>query len=244
MKNIDNDHDNDAIAFYKAIYMDLKWAKARKSGIYRRKNKEYAVSGDVCFNLRLGKQTNCIDSIIGKDYPDIPDILNRYIQSGLNMSILPKTGALNNAKKGLGFDRMDTFIWALSLYYYKDRDMKALILNNGATLNMGIMNRLTLKDFLDSYNSVYDLCRDLYGISRKLVRRMIESGPKAVTNIDDLKDYVLLAIDFWRERAKTYRKLDGLNEYLPDKSDIIHKKTITGWFEKIKKIRSKSARVR
>ena len=64
-----------------------------------------------------------------------------------NISLLPQTGDLQNVKKGIGSDRLDTFVWALNAYYSND---VCLLLNHSTQENIS-----RLKSYLSSYKDVY-----------------------------------------------------------------------------------------
>ena len=56
----------------------------------------------------------------------------KLYKSVLNISFMPQTGNLQSAKKGIGNDRLDTFIWALNSYYI---DETSLLFNNSTFNN-------------------------------------------------------------------------------------------------------------
>ena len=126
----------------------------------------------------------------------------------MNISILPKTGGLNNIKKSLGNDRFDTFAYFMNQYY---EGIKVPIINAGA-LNMCIVNRLELQDFLDSYNTAGEFFADIYGIDETFVRELIESGKSLITNKKDYCNYMKLACKYWELRLKQKKIKNYLND--------------------------------
>ncbi len=237
MNIIQSDSCDEAFGFYENIYNNLSYKGyinryRRNVAVYRAVNKEFIVSGDICFNIRFGNRSDCIGSLVPADVK-LPEVFNKYMHSCLNMSILPVQGQLNNIKKGIGDDRIDTFIWALNLYYTGYG--KVLLINNGNYKRSNMSNRLNIVDFLNEFKDVYHFCSVIYSISKKMVDRMINSGANPITILPDLESYVLLTIDFWKERELRYRKIERIKEYLPGKEDIINPMMIKKWFEDIPK---------
>ena len=233
MKYINLDSSDDAFNFYESVYaglvpMGYSRKYKREIASYPLGNKSFIVSGDVCFNIKLGNQRDCMGSLIPKGI-QVPMIIDKYIHSALNISILPVEGNLNGIKKGIGDDRMDTFIWALDHYYKGENE--AIILNNGNYPQLKMVNRLTVKEFLAGYNGVNQFCKKIYGITPKIVKTMSDSGSNSITTLKKLKEYVLLAIDFWRARAAYYRNIPGIQDYLPTRNEIIRKDVIIKWFD-------------
>ncbi len=233
MNIIQSDSCDEAFSFYEAIYKDFAYRGyisrfRRNVADYMPVNDVFIVSGDICFNIKFSSQKDCIGSLVPVD-KQVPEILNTYLHSCLNMSILPVQGQLNNIKKGIGDDRMDTFIWALNMYY--SGESKALFLNNGNYKQSNMPTRLNVAAFLDNFEDVYHFCKIIYGISGKIVDRMINSGSQALITLPDLENYVHLAVDFWKERELKYRKIETIKEYLPGKEDIINHRMIKKWFE-------------
>ncbi len=111
-----------------------------------------------------------------------------------NISIMPQNGALNLAKKMLGNDRLDVFIWALNEYYEN---------GNGLILNCSSNEYLpSLKLFLGLFSGVNDYCRCMYQIDEDLVQRLVVSGTKPLDCVSRAKEYMDLAEEFWAQRDK------------------------------------------
>jgi len=223
MKTIDTDISEDARKCYSKIYSkSLIWVKGEKNGKYSFEfkgiEKEIEVAGDVCVNFGMAGKFGFLNSFQRKkgEKLRLPESFEKYCNTILNMSILPITGGLNLAKKSIGWERIDSFIWALHLYY---KGQKTLIMNNGSATRMRMANREVMADFLDSFGSIDEFCGKIYGISTDTVEKMIKSGCRSVTKSDELKEYMFLVLDFWEERAKTYQKIKGLKDYLPNEND-------------------------
>lgn len=164
------------------------------------------VAGDVCFNvkLKLNKRYTLLGSVI-KEEPDIEKIkplLEQLLYSPMNISLLPKTGGLNNIKGQFTCDRFDSFIWLLDAYY---NGLRAPILNRG-TKNSYISNQKELDDFLTAIKCVKNFCELFYGITdSNYIKELIFSGEKAITEPSDYYTYLQKAILFWRYRLDIYK---------------------------------------
>ena len=123
---------------------------------------EVELSGDIDFNFKGGFAHNRIQSykhaLLNSEVDEkIKDgfindlaICENLRNSCINVSLLPKTGSLNNLKQGVGNDRFDTFILVLDMYYNRENE---LIFNHSTNNNMQI-----IKDFMDDFVNVYDYC--------------------------------------------------------------------------------------
>lgn len=115
-------------------------------------------------------------------------------KSVVNVSLMPQSGNLQLTKKGIGNDRIDTFIWGLDAYYDKDNPVN-IIANNSTWQHMEL-----LLDYLNLFGNVYDYCKGVYHINESLVDDMIESGKKAIDSPDRVIEYMNLALRFWRQK--------------------------------------------
>ena len=127
-----SDFDDEAKNFYKKYY-ENNFCYNGNEYMYSHEDKEIAVAGDVCFNLKLKNKKNyTLYSSIIKDDKEIDrlySLLDEIRYSPMNISIMPQTGGLNNIKNAIGNDRFDTFARLLSIYYDGD---KVPIINGGA----------------------------------------------------------------------------------------------------------------
>ena len=164
------------------------------------------VAGDVCFNvkLKLNNRYTLLGSVI-KEEPDfnkIKSLLEQLLYSPMNISLLPKTGGLNNIKGQFTCDRFDSFIWLLDAYY---SGLRAPILNRG-TKNSYIGNQKKLDDFLTAIKSVENFCKLFYGITdSNYINELISLGEKAITEPSDYYTYLQKAIYFWKCRLDIYK---------------------------------------
>lgn len=119
-------------------------------------NKSINMSGDTDYNFGPGwaysirKKYEGYLGEIPSEYEKLYNIqLQRCVKlykSVLNISLMPQTGNLQITKKGIGNDRVDTFIWALDSYY---NDETSLLFNNSSFNNTSY-----LKEYLDLFRTV------------------------------------------------------------------------------------------
>jgi len=131
-------------------------------------------------------------------------ICQSLYRSGVNISIMPQTGALNNTKKHIGNDRLDTFIWALEQFY----SSKSNLLMNASTYQ----NTKYLKAYLELFDGVEDYCSQIYHINSSLVEDMIESGKKAIDSPERVIEYMNLAYRFWSQKLIYLNSISNLDE--------------------------------
>lgn len=174
--------------------------------------------GDRDFNFGSGfsystfpKYQNYIQNGISDDkvesikmYYNNLKICQLLYRSGVNISIMPQTGALNIAKKQIGNDRLDTFIWALEQYYSSNVNL----LMNASTYQ----NAKYLKEYLEQFDGIEDYCSQIYHINSSLVEDMVESGKKAIDSPERVIEYMNLAYRFWTQKLKYLESICYLNE--------------------------------
>lgn len=206
-----SDFDEKAIEFYMKYYKNNLCFKDKKYK-YLHAGELIEVAGDVCFNLSFKNKKiyTLYGSIIkgDKEFDRLDSLLDKIRYSPMNISLMPKTGGLNNIKKAIGNDRFDTFARFLSLYYDND---KVPIINGGA-INMYIGQRLLLERFLDSYSSVYDYFNDIYGIEKELITDLVEAGKCLITTKEQFYKYIEIALRFWNSRINQ----DEIKKHLGD----------------------------
>ena len=211
------DFDESAIKFYKEYYGKSFSQNANKY-MYSHSGESIEVAGDVCFNFTLknGKFFTLYGSIIRDDevFSSLNEQLEKVRYSPMNISIMPKTGGLNNIKKTIGNDRFDAFARLLSHYYVGNQ----VPIINGGAINMTIEQRLLLSKFLDSYSSVYDYFEDIYGISSFVTKDLVIAGSRLITTKDHFFEYINMAVTFWNDRLnqgkmKSYLKDTDIDEY-------------------------------
>lgn len=134
-----------------------------------------------------------------KLYSKLLTFCEKHFHSQVNISLLPKTGSLNLAKKAIGNDRIDTYIWALNEYY---NEKACLLLNCCSNENMD-----TIKEYLGLFENVYDYCATIYFIDQDLVNDLIHSGTKPIDTYQRAMEYMMLATRFWKQKEK---EINGL----------------------------------
>lgn len=197
LEKIETDNGEEAKKYYKKMYGDLVFILQKSKMKILDK---YEVNGDQIINVKLGDRNDVLGSIIDrKDKEKWIEIFDHYSRTILNYSILPKAGGMNIAKRNLGNDRFDTYIYALSKYYVGE---DALILNTGA-LRRKISMCKELDNLLQGpgFETVYNFFAQIYGFSDPLlVNSMIKSGSKAIMTEKNLGNYLKLAVVFWNKR--------------------------------------------
>lgn len=205
MQGPQSDSDEFAWNIYQKFYGDQLDIQ-NKHLTFTHIDSEIDVAGDVCFNvkLKLNKRYTLLGSVI-KEEPDfnkIKSLLEQLLYSPMNISLLPKTGGLNNIKGQFTCDRFDSFIWLLDAYY---NGLRAPILNRG-TKNSYIGNQKKLDNFLTAIKCVENFCKLFYGITdSNYIKELISSGKKTITEPCDYYKYLQKAIFFWKSRLAVYK---------------------------------------
>lgn len=136
----------------------------------------------------------------------------------LNFSLMPVKGGMNNKKGKFGYhDRLDMFIYILSLYY-KNKDKKQyakeylICYKNDKSLS-------SLCDYLDLFDDIYDYCKKIYLLKNKqFISKLINYGKdtynincKIESNKIDLEEYSkrkkYIREEYWNERKKLMCKV-------------------------------------
>lgn len=116
-----------------------------------------------------------------------------------------KGSCLNNGVYA-SLDRADTLVSYLASYYQlqeRQKDTSYILVNAGA-------NKKTLKNYLDSFDGIYNYCNKIYFIEDKVfVDRMIEEGCLCVNTGKDVIRYMLLALEFWDRKEVQIKKIYG-----------------------------------
>lgn len=180
--------------------------------------KNICLSGDIVFNFSQGhytKQANKYEKLLNKLEDEKKKeqyleklktcVVNHHSQE--NCALLLSNGKLQIAKKSIGDDRGDTFIWALNSYFIGNTE----IILNFATPEWGGVLRCFLNSFKHckySSESIYKYCNMFYNITdRKLIDHLINSGAKAIDTPERVCEYIDLAQEFWRQRKKVIEKI-------------------------------------
>lgn len=216
----DYEYDNCAEIWelYKKIYTEQLSKNGKGyflSDINMNKNKIF-VSGDIVFNFN-GNKCGYYKSLLEADSIcscKKKDILTNMLEqcsnlhhSPQNVSIMLKTGGLNNIKQGIANDRFDAFISEIHQFYMGN---KFYILENGNFEKMDIRNRIELEKNLESFGEGQEGFEKFlwffYHIESdgKLAEKLLASGKKRMVKCDDLYDYLCLAFEYWINIAKFY----------------------------------------
>ena len=117
---------------------------------------------------------------------------------------MPVSGGMNNFKESIGFDRIDTFLYALNLYYEDKAD--SFILNYGQINPANSTLKKNLKDYLDSFRDIYSYCSKIYHIDdKKFIDELCDNGKKAILTANDIDKYLELATKFWQKKEEFYK---------------------------------------
>lgn len=237
--------------FYKLFYdidKDVAENKIRNYVEIDFGNRTIDMSGDTDYNFGIGwshsireKFENYLEKV-PLEYEKLYNTqLGRCVKlykSVLNISLMPQTGNLQSTKKGIGNDRLDTFIWALDSYYM---DETSLLFNNSSFNNTSY-----LKEYLDLFRTenreetIYNYCCKIYGIeSHELVDELIMHGKEAIDSPEKVIAYMNYAYRFWCQKLAYIKKRMEYNiDILTDKEQTIIKQSVKEaedelgkWFE-------------
>lgn len=185
-------------------------------------NKIINMSGDTDYNFGSGwshsirnKYENYLSGISPEDnkllYKTQLQSCENLYKSILNISLMPQTGNLQSVKKGIGNDRLDTFIWALNSYYIGET---SLLFNHSS-----FHNTLYLKEYLEFFRTdkkdedIYNYCLKIYGIKNyKLVDELIKFGKEAIDSSEKVIAYMNLAYRFWCQKLEYIKEMMKCNK--------------------------------
>lgn len=212
MDNGEFDSSNLAWLIYKIFYgtdffIEKKRTKNRKYSKLVVGDKEINMSGDTDFNFGPGWSHSIyhkFEKYLSEEPKDYYSFYKSQLKkckklykSILNISLMPQTGNLQSTKKGIGNDRLDTFIWALDSYY---KGETYLLFNNSS-----FANTLYLKGYLDLFKrddgkAIYNYCSKIYCIGQELVDDLILSGKEAIDSPERVLNYMRLSFRFWCQK--------------------------------------------
>ncbi|MCF6515368.1 hypothetical protein GSH19_04265 [Lactobacillus sp. S2-2] len=162
------------------------------------------ITGDTDFNFNDNKYPYFWKKLVEgdgtlNDFKNLEFCIEMH-HNLLNFSLMPRTGGLNSTK-GVQFgDRFDKFIYQLSVYFTSINKEETEI---GKRNNKIVESNYNLRnEFLDSFDSIYDYCKQVYLIDdshKDFVKRLIESGKtNTISNINDVRSYINLAMEYWK----------------------------------------------
>ncbi|WP_106063124.1 hypothetical protein [Clostridium liquoris] len=222
------DRCSDAIELYSTVYGEAIFEPDKKNNDKKKNdskkdiicfkfqnNNSIEVSGDVDFNFKM-EHVRYLSNIVENsgsrmDKESKRTLVNRIFAynnltyTPANISLFPVTGGLNNIKKSLGNDRLDTFLCALNLYF--EGEYTSFILSGAGGPNPPfIKNRNKLKEFLDNFNDIDNYCNQIYHIDRDLVHDLCSSGAKPIDTAERVEEYLDLADKFWQQKENFYKE--------------------------------------
>lgn len=170
-------------------------------------------------------------------YCNYQDISEKLFRSIANVSLMPQNGNLQAAKKGIGDDRLDTFVWALNEFY---NNRSNLLLNHSAPPYIN-----NLESYLGVFGNVYNYCDAVYHINEEeLVDDLIKSGKEPIDTFDRWICYISLASRFWKQKIDYLkRQIEILNKYLIDAPEKVPEELSKKVLDKISQKISKNEKL-
>lgn len=173
---------------------------------------QFALGGECDFNFNSNKKRLFEEILKGNSSTKkLEEQLEKCCSmhhNKLNFSVMPTTGGMNDFKGLVYFengeiqykedgwnkgahDRLDTFVYCLNELFTNKNE---LVLSCSTECN-----KICLKEYLNTFTDIYDYCRKIYFIdNREFVKRLIKNGSKPINNADDLKEYMDIAIEYWK----------------------------------------------
>lgn len=214
------------------FWKNTDFSKVSNSGYIFYNNTECSISGDVFFNFKKGIKTKkyqkyeYFEELLRRDFSGDRlieslkklDYCNQMFHSFHNFVLLPVPAGLNNFKGTSSFieenfhflDRPDKLLYLMN-QYFKERNEDNCIFSSAAGRKSKkysaeentIILKKTLKDFLDTFDTFDDFCKNLFLIEDKeFIKKLVENGKKDILTGEDVENYMDLAIEFWNLRHK------------------------------------------
>lgn len=173
-------------------------------------------SGDVDFNFNVKKKKILTKYARSELVKKQLNLCHERCYSGENLSLILKTGGMNNLKGALyfnhfdelqaaifpniyrNFDRLDTFIYCLNMYFQRKSN---LVLSAETEIN-----EKELIKYLKNFEDIYDYCQTMYFVNRPFVEKCIKQGSKPIKDEDSLVKYMKLAQEYWEIRAEAFKR--------------------------------------
>ena len=215
-----------ALEFYKIIYdgcfdnLDFSsglrpYINIKEAFGYKLKN-NIELSGDKDFNFSKGYawsrldlyhkslENSEVDAKTKKMVLHNLELCEELTDSCVNISLLPKTGALNIYKQCVGNDRLDVFASILNMYYVEGKEF---IFSLSSFDNMPI-----IKEFLDIFkeDGIESYFANMYRTSNGgmgLVDELVELGGTALYEYWQINKFMNLAYTYWSQRLKYINKV-------------------------------------
>lgn len=185
--------------FYAPIIINKKYPQFNKYT-------KFEMSGDTDFNFGKSKgntpKYEAFEKLLRRDYQGekltdhlkkLDQCFDRYHKFE-NFSFMPITGSLQLIKGACQYDRLDMFVYKLSIYYETD------------TLNPKYRNREALETYLNLFDGIYDYCEKIYMInSKEFVNEIIAQGKELIDSGARVVRYMELAEKFWDNKKQTLK---------------------------------------
>lgn len=186
------------------------------------------LGGDTDFNFNKNKYDS-FSTILSNDLKNDKeefekqkaelDKCSKMHHTLLNFSLMQTMGKMQQVKEeGLKlpkgsyehFDRLDTLIYFLDCFYNEtDKEKVLRKANNRKNPNNPDepTHRECLEGYLSLFSGIYDYCKKIYFIDKALTEKLIENGKKPIKTAEDVKRYMALAIEFWKQKEKYLKNL-------------------------------------
>jgi len=246
--------DDHAVKYLIENY-DLQPDGLKNNRLYNKKENVFGVapslSGETDINLKMGHYThfaNRLETIAKNDgnlsketKAEISNLLNgltKLHHTLVNFSLMQSMGRLQQYKKTICGERIDTFIYDLNILYNLcaskiNGEIESLFMElinmEGKNLikQLYIMypeskeNIIELLNYLMQFQDIYDYCEKIYFLekdykietSKLLVDALIESGDKPLDSANRVIEYIKLAIDFWNAKLTYFNQIDTNNKH-------------------------------
>ena len=160
--------------------------------------KRFTIGGDTDFNFN-GMKCRMFENLLSDDREAISMLATcrENHHKLFNFSLMPATGSLNNYKGKNRYDRFDVLIKDLNDFF------------NSISCNVlceAGQNTQPLKNFLNTFDDIYDYCKKIYFLHDKAyIDNLIENGRATIETNSDVINYMNLALKFW-DLKKEYLK--------------------------------------
>lgn len=171
-----------------------------KNRIYEIYDAVERLSGDCYFNFNSLK-INKLKEISGIDIKKLKECGNMH-HSIYNMVLLQSVGNMQARKQhGLklfnnkyeNLDRGDTFLYLLNEYYENG--------NEEILAASTKQNKNVLREYLESFNGIYDYADTMLQIKDKdFLKKILENGQQLLLDQDSANKYLDIALEFWEKR--------------------------------------------
>lgn len=205
--DIDNIEFNVHVRYYARLKKDSKLNSGFKEiSSSKSSSFNFSLAGDCDFNFNEKKKKlfsellkDCDKNVDRNEVEGLLEYCCNMHHNKINFSLMPRTGALNNFKGCMkhksekhSYDRLDVFIYHLNNFFSEG--------NEDIFKRSTETNKKYIEFYLkNNFEDIYDYCNKIYFIdNRKFIKKLIENGKKAITNANDLIEYMNLAKEYWK----------------------------------------------